>query len=365
MSEYILVFIWLAAAVVISSEIGQNSVVSVCGEKVYRYSFIWALVVMLPIIWWAGNRGYVGDTWAYMRHFSEMPESWSQLSEYMDSVSKDVGFYGFSALIKIFITKNTTVYFFILAAIQGIILVKIYRKYSVNYMISIFLFVASSDCVSWMYNGVRQFLAVTITFLASEYIFEKKYVRAILVVLIASQVHATAVLVLPFMFIAQGRAWNKKTLLFFGSVLLAVTFVGEFTGLLNEVLEGTQYESVVSDWMNWQDNGTNALRVLVYSVPVLLAAWKRREIEEEDNPVINVCTNMSIISTGFYILSMFTSGIFIGRLPIYFSLYNYILLPWELEYVFYGERSRMMKAVMVVCYLGFYYMQMHFSWNLL
>lgn len=42
-----------------------------------------------------------------------------------------------------------------------------------------------------------------------------------------------------------------------------------------------------------------------------------------------------IISTALYAISMVTSGIFIGRLPIYCSLYaNGILLPWELNHLF-------------------------------
>ena len=48
-----------------------------------------------------------------------------------------------------------------LASIQAIILVTIYRKYSTNYLLSIFLFIASTDYLSWMFNGVRQFAAVT------------------------------------------------------------------------------------------------------------------------------------------------------------------------------------------------------------
>ena len=63
---------------------------------------------------------------------------------------------------------------------------------------------------------------------------------------------------------------------------------------------------------------------------------------------------MSIVSVGFYIVSMFTSGIFIGRLPIYFSLYSYILLPWEIDHMFTKRSARLIYVVMVVGHLGFY-----------
>lgn len=38
-------------------------------------------------------------------------------------------------------------------------------------------------------------------------------------------------------------------------------------------------------------------------------AWNKRTI----NPVVKKCTNMSIVSAGIYVVSMFISGIFIER----------------------------------------------------
>ena len=178
--------------------------------------------------------------------------------------------------------------------------------------------------------------------------------RISLIILIASLMHQSALLVIPFIFIAQGKAWNKKTLLFMVAVIAIVAGIGQFTNVLDSMLAETQYKNVVSDWQSWNDNGTNALRVLVYAVPSVLSLIGLRFIRNEDDKVINLCTNMSIVSVGFYIVSMFTSGIFIGRLPIYFSLYSYILLPWEIDHMFTKRSARLIYVVMVVGYLGFY-----------
>ena len=73
---------------------------------------------------------------------------------------------------------------------------------------------------------------------------------------------------------------------------------------------------------------------------------------------------MSIISTSLYLFSMVTSGIFIGRLPIYFSLYsNGILLPWELDNLFTENSKQIVWLFMIIGYLGFYYYQMHMAWG--
>lgn len=363
MSEYILVLIWLGIAAAVSTAMGQQSVVNICGKYERRYSLIWAVVVMLPIIWWAGNRDAVADTGVYMKQFNSMPNTVPELNEYMETVTKDKWFFYFSALIHVFLTRDTAVYFLILAAIQGGILVWIYRKFSTDYMLSIFLFIASTDYISWMYNGIRQFTAVTITFLGMGFILRRKYVLSILFILVAAQFHQSALLMIPFIFLAQGEAWNKKTILFGLIILVAVAGAGSFTGILDQVLADTQYQNVVSDWTTSNDDGTNILRVLVYSVPAILSFWGRRTIREKGDPVINLCTNMSIVSAGFYVLSAFTSGIFIGRLPIYFSLYSYILLPWEVRYLFGEEESKVIKGCMIAAYLLFYYYSMHIAWN--
>ena len=354
MSNYYLILVWVAVAWMIGLCTKVQRTEYVCGEKVQRYYPLWAFLIYLPLVIWSGFRGYVGDTGAYMKMFQEITSGLRNIPSYMDTIEKDKGFYLFSAVIKNLISDNVNVYFIILALIQVVLLIKVYRKYSSNYIVTFFLFVASTDYISWMFNGIRQFTAVTITFFAFEYILKKKYVPAVLIVLFAALFHGSALLVLPFIFIAQGQAWNKKTILFIIAVIVAVIFIGEFTDILDTLLAETQYKNVVSDWQEWQDDGTNIIRVLVYAIPSILSLVGLRFIKYADDPVINLCTNMSIASVGFYVVSMFTSGIFIGRLPIYFSLYSYILLPWEIEHMFSEKSVKLVYLAMIAGYLGFY-----------
>lgn len=364
MSNYYLILVWVAVVWMITMCTQVRRTEYVCNEKVVRYTPLWAFVIFLPLVIWSGFRGYVGDTGAYMEMFGEIPKGLANIPAYMSTVEKDKGFYFLTALIKNIVGENVEIYFIILALIQVILLIKVYRKYSFNYAVTFFLFVASTDYISWMFNGIRQFTAVTITFFAFEYILKKKYIPAIIIVLVASLFHGSALLVLPFIFVAQGDAWNKKTLLFIAAVIVAVMFVGQFTDILDTLLAETQYENVVSDWQEWQDDGTNIIRVLVYAIPAALSLIGLRFIKNENNPVINLCVNMSIVSVGFYVVSMFTSGIFIGRLPIYFSLYGYILLPWEIEHMFTEKSVKLVYMFMIAAYMVFYYYQVKLTWGL-
>ena len=363
MSQYVFILIWVFGMFLVKTMIagGYRTEYSL-GKKEYRISWGFAMFAFFPVIIMATLRGDMGDSYAYKMMFRDLPSTVSGLISYIPSVTKDKGFSVLSGIIKCVIGNNDVIYFFILAFIQGIILVSVYRKYSTNYLLSIFLFIASTDYLSWMFNGVRQFTAVTIIFASTKFMLEKKWVPTILMILLASTMHQSALLMIPIVIIVQGKAWNKRTILFLIAALIAVTFVDQFTSILDDMMQETQYANMVTDWTMWGDDGTNIFRVLVYSVPTILSFVGLKYIHYEDDPIINFCANMSIVSTGLYIISMFTSGIFIGRLPIFASLYNYILLPWEIEHMFTKRSAQIMGLLMIAAYLVFYWYQVMITW---
>lgn len=365
-NNYVLILLWTGVLAVLYYVVpGVRRVELVNGRQAERVAPWFAVMAVLPLVYFASVRGGIADTALYIEEYGKMPGQLSGLSEYISTVQKDQGFYYVSALIKCLIGNRVTVYLFIIAAIQCFLIFRIFRKYTAAFVTAFFLFIASTDFVSWIFNGMRQFTAVAITVACFPFILKKKYIPAIIGILIASLFHQSALLVIPFVFIVQGKAWNKKTVLFIAASVIAVLFVDRFTNILDTLLAETQYKNVVYDWENWNDNGTNILRVLVYSVPALLSLVGIRHVRYEDDPVVNICVNMSIVSTGLYIVSMFTSGIFIGRLPIYFSLYGYMSLPWLIRHVFTEKSAKLMQMGMVVAYVAFFYYQMHFTWGLI
>lgn len=349
---YIKFILWVFIGGLLISKLSTRVHIDVFGNKRERWSVLATILFLIPLIYWCANRDvHFGDTGFYANEFNNAPDSLGGLSSYMASQPKDAWFYGINVIVKSLISTDFRTYFAIIGALQLICVGMVYRKYSRNLWLSIFLFVASTDYTGWMFNGTRQFLAACVTFTALPFIVKKKYVPSILLILLASRFHQSALLMLPMIFIVQGKAWNTKTILVAMASLLLVAFIDQFTGFLDSSLQDTQYKNVVSDWQNdFHDDGTNLLRVLVYAAPTVLSFIWRKKIKEVENPLIHVSVNMSVISTGIYIVSMFTSGIFIGRLPIYFSLYNYILLPWEIQHLF----KKNSRTIVTACAVGFY-----------
>ena len=355
------ILIWIAVVAAFYAMYGHYQYVTVNGYRERRYGKFAAIVMVLPIIYWAGTRGDVADTTAYRQSFRETIASWSEIPRIISGDEKDKGFAIFNVFIKMLIGNRDVIYFLIIATVCMLCVSYAYQKYSYSFALSVFLFVISTDAYQWLFNGMRQFIPAAILFACMGLILKKKYIPLIIIILLLSTVHLSALLMLPCIFIVQGKPWNKKTMFFLITMFIIILFVDRFTDILETLLANTQYDDVAQQFA--YDDGTNLLRVLVYSVPPILALICRKQIEQINNPIINLCVNMSIVSMGIYIVSMFTSGIYIGRLPIYFSLYNYILLPWEIDNLFTKRSAIILKITMIGFYVAFCYYQMVIAWG--
>lgn len=364
-SQYVLILVWVGIATIFAKYAHVNKTVLIEGKEETRYYWLFAFIVIIPVIFMAAYRPEeFGDTGSYYWGFMHAPDSIDEVWDFANLREKDRGFYLFEGLVKVFITKDPNIFFMIVAAIQGISLISIYRYYSSDFMFSIFFFIASADYITWMFNGIRQFTAAAIIFACVPWLLKKKYVPMILAIIFASTFHQSALIMIPIIFIVQGEAWNKKTLTVILLAIIAIVFVGRFTGFLDSSLQDTQYKNVVTEYTEFGDNGTNPIRALVYSVPTFLALYGRKKIQESNSKLLNICVNMSIVSSGLYIVSIFTSGIFLGRLPMYCSLFNYILLPWEIKLLFEEDMRKTVNLVAIVLYLAYYVFQVHFTWGL-
>lgn len=360
-TSYWLLLVWLFAAGVLLYNMPKN-VELVCGKAQARWYWFSALLLTFPYILWSTYRTGGADTYAYASAFQTAPSTLSEIPGIFASAKKDPGFTALITLSKVCGVSDFRQFFFIIAAFQMWCMIYTFRRYSPNFWLSIFLFVASTDYMSWMQNGLRQFIAVCMTFASFELMLQKKYIKFALIVLIASQIHGSAVIMLPLAFIMQGKALNSKTMLTILAAALCVPFVDRFTPIMEMLMEDTQYSNVMTNeiWVN--DDGTNVIRVIVYSVPALMVFFGRRYVVHSNDPAINQCINASIITMAIYLVSMVTSGIYVGRLPIYTTLYGYMVLPWVIDQIFEKDTARLIKLMMVVLYTGFFYYQLN-TWG--
>ena len=357
---------WIILAwVIVFGIMSQMRARYVCvGEGIYesRTNLFMAIMAFSIIIFFAGMRSYVADTSAYINIFNQYPLFSAAHDVIFDSSAREPGFRVFSILIKTYISQDYQVWLFIIATISGICIMYPLYKYSCNYGISLFLFMASCQ-FTWMFNGMRQFLVASILLACTPFILEKKPIPYIIIVLILSTFHKSSLIMIPAYFIVDSEPWSKRSMLFIACTILAMMFTSQFTGLLDSVVENSDYATSIGEFKG-NDDGTSPIRILVESIPIVIAFIYRDRIKEKLTPIVKISINMSLISSGVYIISKIAkSGVLLGRLPIYFSLYNLLLLPWLINNTFEKNERRLINFFMIICYLGFFYYQMKIAWN--
>lgn len=363
-NKYILILVWIGFMGLIQGSFYREEYNEITGEYDWRAQPLFAFIVFAPIIWMAANRGWFADSYNYAQSFLSAPSSFGDIPAYLATISKDKGYYLFVVVIKQIIGDRYVVYFLVIALLQGIIVLKLFRRYSVNYALSVFLFLASTEYVSWMFNGIRQYTAAVIIFAATPLMQKRQNLKLLLIILFASTFHRSALIMIPIVIICQGKAWNRKTIILLVATVLFVLFLSRFLGLADSLLESTQYKGYLNMADNYADDGANPIRALVYAVPTIIAFVYRERIEKESDGNIDFFINISIVTTAIYGLSVFTSGILMARLTGFTSIYNYILIPYEMNYCF-KDRGRIVCGIMIILYLLFYYYQMGIGFGLI
>ena len=346
--------------------------------SVFRVKKIYAaLMFSLPLIFAAFKTDFV-DAGSYLEAFKKIPTELS-LTKYLDTRSENQLFYAIEFIVKKHLHVDAVPFFAIVALVQSVLLISTFRKYSENFRMSVYVFTASALYFSWMCNGIRQFIAVTILFAMTKYVMNNKWYVYFPVVLLLSGltpffkmfgwgtppwllcgIHQSALIVLPIYFLVQGKALNIKVWI----LLIVLLFLATF-GMLDSFLETSTQNTMYAEDLTYVSNskGANPIRFLVSLVPIVLVFIKYNEIVTEKIPgIINISINMSLVSSTLYLASVFTSGVFVGRLPIYFELYSLILIPWIINR--YNEASKRWLTIgLYILYFLYYCYQLFVSWE--
>lgn len=357
MNEFYFIFVWLAVMTYLSTQLPVQERIKVLGKIEMRWKMIWAFAIFLPAIHLASSGVPRNDTGLYIHAYQNAEATWSSIIGTIKTHRSGFGYNVFQYTVKIITGGSVSAFRWILALCHIMPVILVFRKYSTDCLFSAFLFLASGCHIAWMMNGLRQFLAVSIIFAGTGFLVKKRLIPVIALILIAATFHTSALIMLPVVFIVQGRAWNKKTLLYIVAAIIAMFVFSRRVDLIEALLQGTEYEGAVVNWQSLGDDGAHPMRVLVNAVPVVLAFYARERINNKRDPLINVCVNMAVINLGLYLIAMVTSGIIIGRLPIYVTLYTYILLPYLIFKTDWGDYNMLLRGGSIVGYMLYYLLQ--------
>ncbi len=329
------------------------------GQVTYRTQYGYALFSMLFIAFFVGMRDAVLDTSAYKKSFIDTPVGWDFLSPYVSEVATGKGFYFIQFVFKNLISEDHYMWFLCMAVVSCLCLLRVIYKYSVDVPLSIFLFVANCN-FTWLLNGTRQFLAVCILFAFTDWLLEGKKLRYMLLALLVSTIHNSAIFSIPVcLFLSEKEYLSKKMVLFTMIAAVGIAFSDRVFELVGIFLD-KDYSDLLEN-----STGSSVMRLLVAVVPVALSLMGLKELRKYGTPSIILAANMSLVGACFSLAGTLTNGILVGRMPIYFSIYNLYLLPWQIRRVFAQKSAKLVWWLCVGLYTYYFYYQIMVAWDCL
>ncbi|WP_209122904.1 EpsG family protein [Alkalihalobacillus sp. BA299] len=299
-----------------------------------------AFFALSTLVLVSGLRNNVGDTYFYMHSYRINDHSWGDI-DFKD----DFGFEILQVLLK-HISSDPQILIFVTALLTNALIVMTLYHYSRLFEISLYVYVTIGYFLVSM-NGIRQYLAAAIVFAATKFIIDGDWKKYMLVVLLASTIHQTALILIPIYFVVRSPAWSKSTYILLAFSIFIVIGFNEFMDLLFKAIEDTQY----GVYQNFQEGGASILRVAVGAVPVIIAFLGREKLKKLF-PNSDVIVNMSILGLVFLVIS--TQNWIFARFSIYFGLYQLILISWIVK-VFREKDQKLIYYGILVCYFVYFF----------
>lgn len=300
---------------------------------------IFSVIFILSII--SGTRTKFVDTEAYI-HLYKTIESVDIFNESYE--------FGFIIIFKIlnYISENPQFMIFMTSFITNFLILITLRRYSSGCYseLIIYMYIAGGTFISSM-NGMRQYLAAAILFYFTYLIEKRSTYKYILICILCSTIHISALIMIPVYFLVNIEAFSKKTLLLIVVSLIFLTFFDPIINFLFSLIGGK-----FGAYKNFNEGGANIIRVLVHSVPLILAFIYRKTFNKEKFNV-NLFVNMSLLSTLIMLVSLY-NWIF-ARFSIYLKFYNLILLPYIIKSLVYKRERKIIYYLFVVFYFIFFY----------
>lgn len=344
MIYYINIFIELVLAIIIlygsanGSKMLATESMSIERRKCYCIvcGGLWILI--------SGLRGLsVGaDTTAY--YYSYLGVKNSSFQELFENVigrilsnsgKRDPGYDVFVKLTQ-FISGNYQVYLIIIALIFMIPFIIWVIRESKNPLVSFVLY-SSLFYAFFAITGLRQTISTALVVLIGDkFIKERKIIPFLILVFLASLIHMSALVFLPFYFLSRVKVKQSTIAIAGVAFLLSAIFRSQLKAIFIMI---SGYDEYMSDYINAGTTNFTLLLLLLFFMSIF--SYKRDvDIEENKRFYIALYVSMFFVPLTFLNPSAM-------RIVQYFSIYLVLLIPEMIDAVF-SYKSKYIATVIVV-----------------
>lgn len=251
------------------------------------------------------------DSGQYAKHFYNLQQF--DLKWIINNYQKDPAFY---YLVKIlnYITSNHQWMFAIIGGFYSFSISRFIYKYSKDPMISYIILITMSY-FAFSLTGLRQTIAIAIILFSYDYIIQKKLLKFLIIVTVASLFHQSALFFLPAYFISNKQVNNKKVL----EGLLAVPIVFVLRPLLVSIVQALLYETYSIDLAQGAGGWPT---LLVYFLIIAVGIIFSKQIKNEH---FSFFLKMMYVGALIQMFVPLQPNIF--RVSMYYNIASIILIP--------------------------------------
>ena len=254
--------------------------------------------------------------------------------------------YGVLAWIGAHFYNNGASAIFLAALITvGLSLIIIF-KHTNRVLLASFLYV-TLGCWHGSFNGIRQYLAAAVLFYGFDYLRDRKLLRWIMVVFIASLFHRSVVVMVVLYFITDIKInWKNLLLVLSVTILLVFSFNRQIT--FANFIMGKDYNPLGG----YTSHAVNRLRVMAACVPAVAFYVEYRDYDEvtkEETFYINI----SIFHAAIRVATMNSALLY--RIGIYTTLFQVLAITELLKGVSSVNRRIITLGIVIMQYIMWWY----------
>lgn len=306
---------------------------------------LFILSISLPIFISTFRYKVGTDYLAYRESYYEIIEKMVDFKSIISYYQEPL--YVFINLMAYKIFNSYTGLLFIASLIFMTLSLKTIMLYKDKISLSLAYFIFFMTTFSLAFNGVRQMLAVSIIFYSYKYIYEKKLFKYILLILLASLFHKSAIVCLLLYFIWSDNGKNNKS--FYVTTLATIIALPLIALVVRKICFSlgiyTKY------FLHYE--ATQTYGFLLYILPVLIILILEKKDKNENNSMINFLSRLYILQIPMQILGNYIA--YGDRLAMYLAPAQILLLPYYANSV---KKNKLIINIIIVFWYLFYYVVM-------
>lgn len=236
-------------------------------------------------------------------------------------------------------TDNEMYLFMVVSFIILICFYSQFKKHSTYMWLSVLMFVIIGSYYS-SFNIIRQILAVAIIFAGSKFLYERRFFKYLLVVILASLFHSTALIMIAFYFILNFRFNFRSIFLIFCGSFFVMLFLNNIVSFFQRNFYTSYVEGAY---------GMEGASFKIAIIPMALLIFSLFNYKKIDlsNTIQRIWLNAVIFNAFFSILG--TKVFMINRVSHFFSSYTLLLIPL----LFSKIKTKELRVVLIIILVFF------------